>query len=87
MKDDLNFLKDIIEGALDLDFIEVGFKKGVDKEKGIYTRLPEYSDPAKKENIICEDLSFYAYNVKVHEWEIVELKDIEYAESVSLLKE
>jgi len=80
MQDDLKMLGSLLDETLDQDIIEIKFK---DNSTGVYTRLEEMTDgidlQSDKENTVP------AFNIKTQCWEILDLTEIESAETVVLL--
>lgn len=80
MNDDLDTLKDIMIESLNEDLIEIQFKN---KNKGIYTKNPTM---ISGEELLTEEKNkISAFNLKSLSWEIINLEEIEYAETVDLL--
>lgn len=82
-KDDLMFLRNCLESALQEDFVKVTFKDTTRSAVTI-TKIEEYA--GKETTILVSDTAISAYDISTGKWIDITLEDIETAETVSIFR-
>jgi hypothetical protein len=82
-QNELAFLKNCLEDALQVDFIKITFKDPTQPNVTI-TKIEEYA--GRETSMLVSETAISAYNVSTGQWIDIELDHIETAETVSIFR-